>query len=49
MRWAARFDEKGLEMLVSNAINGLNAMPARGGNPALTDEQIQAAVEYMLQ
>ena len=46
---AARFDEKGLEMLVSNAINGLNAMPARGGNPALTDEQIQAAVEYMLQ
>jgi cytochrome c5 len=46
---AARADEKGLEMLVSNAINGINAMPARGGNPALTDEQIQAAVEYMLQ
>ena len=38
-----------LDMLVNNAINGLNAMPARGGNPALTDEQIQAAVEYMLQ
>ena len=46
---AARLTEKGLDMLVTNAINGINAMPARGGNPALTDEQIQAAVEYMLQ
>lgn len=45
---AARLEERGLEGLVSNAINGLNAMPARGGNPALTDEQIQAAVEFML-
>jgi cytochrome c5 len=44
----ARLDEKGLDMLVSNAINGLNAMPPRGGNPTLTDEQIQAAVEFML-
>jgi cytochrome c5 len=33
---------------VSNAINGLNAMPPRGGNPTLTDEQIRAAVEFML-
>ncbi len=48
-QFAARVEEKGLEMLVSNAINGINAMPARGGNPALTDEQIQAAVEYMMQ
>lgn len=46
---AARETEKGLDGLVQNAINGLNAMPARGGNPALTDEQIQAAVEFMLQ
>lgn len=46
---AAREAEKGLDMLVNNAINGINAMPARGGNPALTDEQIRAAVEYMLQ
>jgi cytochrome c5 len=44
----ARLDEKGLDMLVSNALNGLNAMPPRGGNPALTDEQIRAAVEFML-
>lgn len=46
---AARVDEKGLEVLVQNAINGLNVMPPRGGNPSLTDEQIQAAVEYMIQ
>jgi cytochrome c5 len=45
---AERLDAKGLETLVYNAINGLNAMPPRGGNPALTDEQIQAAVEFML-
>ena len=45
---AARLEEKGLETLVYNAINGLNAMPPRGGNPNLTDEQIQAAVEFML-
>jgi len=46
---AQRLEEKGLDMLVSNAINGINVMPARGGNPALTDEEIRAAVEFMLQ
>lgn len=40
---------KGLDGLVATAISGINAMPARGGNPSLTDEQIQAAVEFMLQ
>lgn len=46
---AARLEEKGLDMLVQNAINGLNVMPPRGGNPALTDEQIRVAVEFMVQ
>lgn len=41
--------EKGLETLVHNAINGLNLMPPKGGNTALTDEQVRAAVEHMLQ
>lgn len=46
---AARLEEKGFDMLVQNAINGLNVMPPKGGNPALTDEQIRAAVEFMLE
>lgn len=46
---ATRLAERGLDGLVANAINGINAMPARGGNPALTDEQIRAAVEFMAQ
>jgi cytochrome c5 len=45
---AARLAEKGLDGMVQNAINGINAMPPRGGNMALTDEQIKAAVEFML-
>jgi cytochrome c5 len=40
--------DKGLDALVQNAINGLNVMPPKGGRPDLTDEQIQAAVEFML-
>ena len=40
---------KGLDMLTQNAINGLNAMPARGGRPDLSDEQVRVIVEYMMQ
>lgn len=39
--------EKGLEVLMQTALNGLNAMPARGGRPDLSDEQVQAVVEFM--
>lgn len=46
---AERFAAKGLDGLKSSVINGLNVMPPRGGRPDLTDEQIQAAVEFMLQ
>jgi len=45
---AQRLEEKGLDTLVSNAINGLNVMPPRGGNPSLSDEEIRASVEFML-
>lgn len=44
-----RHAEKGTDGLVASAINGLNVMPPRGGRPDLTDEQIRAAVEFMLQ
>jgi cytochrome c5 len=40
--------EKGTDALIKTAIDGLNAMPARGGRPDLSDEQIQAVVEFML-
>ncbi|MCF6189977.1 MAG: c-type cytochrome [Cocleimonas sp.] len=37
----------GLDALIKTAINGKGAMPARGGNPAVTDEEIKAAILYM--
>lgn len=40
---------KGLDVLMQSALNGLNAMPARGGRVDLTDEQVQAVVEFMMQ
>jgi cytochrome c5 len=45
--WTPRLD-KGYDALVQSAINGLNAMPARGGDPNLSDEEIRGAVMYML-
>lgn len=46
---AQRLEEKGRDGLVDSVINGLNVMPPRGGRPDLTDEQLQAAVDFMLQ
>ena len=40
---------KGLDMLTQNAINGINAMPAKGGRADLSDEQVRVIVEYMIQ
>jgi len=45
---AQRASEKGVDTLVTNAINGINVMPPKGGNLSLTDEQVKAAVEFML-
>jgi cytochrome c5 len=41
--------EKGSDAVIQTAIDGLNAMPARGGRPDLSDEQMKAVVEFMLQ
>jgi cytochrome c5 len=46
---AQRHADKGTEGLVASVINGLNVMPPRAGRPDLTDEQIRASVDFMLQ
>ena len=45
--WSGRI-AKGVDTLYLNAINGINAMPAKGGNASLSDENVKAAVDYML-
>ncbi|HEV8077293.1 MAG TPA: c-type cytochrome [Marinobacter sp.] len=45
--WAPRV-EQGMDTLISHAINGYNAMPAKGGCVSCPDEEIAAAVEYMV-
>jgi cytochrome c5 len=45
--WEARI-AKGMEVLYVNAQNGLNMMPPRGGNASLKDEELKAAVDYMV-
>lgn len=46
--WSDRVP-KGLETLIDHAINGFNAMPAKGGCASCPDEEIAAAVEYLVE
>ncbi len=46
-QWESRFAQ-GLDVLVDHAIHGIRAMPAKGGNPALTEANIRDSVIYML-
>ena len=49
--WAARIPQ-GVDVLHQHAIEGYTGatgvMPPKGGNPALTDEQVIATVDWML-
>lgn len=44
--WGPRIAQ-GYETLVKHALNGIRAMPARGGNPGLSDQEVAAAVAHM--
>lgn len=44
--WSARIGQ-GQSTLVSNAIKGIRAMPAKGGNPDLDNLEVERAVVYM--
>ena len=46
--WTPRLGQ-GLTALINNAINGKGVMPAKGGNPTLTDEEVELAVKFMLE
>jgi len=45
--WEPRL-AKGADVLLHNAINGINAMPPKGTCMACSDEEIQAAIDFMV-
>jgi cytochrome c5 len=45
--WAPRI-KSGIETLYTSALKGKGGMPAKGGNAALPDADIKAAVDYMV-
>jgi len=47
-QWSARL-EQGVETLYDHSINGFNAMPAKGGNPNLSDDEVKAATDYLIE
>jgi cytochrome c5 len=46
--WSSRI-AKGEDLLVQNAVNGIGAMPPKGGDPSLSEEEVRAAVNYMIE
>jgi len=46
--WAPRVD-KGMDELMASTTNGLNAMPPMGTCMSCSDEELSAAVDYMLE
>jgi cytochrome c5 len=45
--WAPRI-AKGMEVLKDHALHGFSEMPPKGGNDALSDEDVVKALEYMV-
>lgn len=40
---------EGSDTLTHNAIKGAGKMPAKGGNMSLSDDEVKAAVDYMVE
>jgi len=51
LQWKTRL-AKGAKVLYANALNGVSSsigvMPAKGGNPSLSETEVKAAVDYIL-
>jgi cytochrome c5 len=47
-KWLELEKKEGFKELVKDAIKGEGAMPPRGGCTDCTDEEIKAAVRYMI-
>jgi len=47
--WTARVDDKGIDNLISNAINGINSMPPMGTCASCSEDDIAATVRYMVE
>lgn len=45
-QWEPR-NKQGYDTLVTNAVKGIRSMPAKGGNPSLSDAEVAGAVKYM--
>lgn len=46
--WASRVD-KGMDVLMASTLNGLNMMPPKGTCMGCSDDELQAAVTYMVE
>jgi cytochrome c5 len=47
--WQPRLDEKGYDTVWQNAIDGIGAMPAMGTCGDCTNDDIKAAIDYMIE
>ncbi|ALO44774.1 c-type cytochrome [Pseudohongiella spirulinae] len=45
--WTTRMSEDGFDTVLANAINGINAMPARGMCATCSDDEMSELVEYL--
>jgi cytochrome c5 len=45
--WSPRLAQ-GMDVLYASSLHGKRAMPAKGGNPSLADDDVKAAVDYLV-